>query len=67
MHERLNHIILCGKESNGHHPGQALLSLHRHGVKYKKPGEWFIVGANGHCSSLEILDGRDEFIQNTNS
>ena len=52
LHDELHHIILCGKESIGHEPGQALLSLHRHGVYYTKSGEQLIVGAKGHTAIL---------------
>jgi tetrahydromethanopterin S-methyltransferase subunit A len=52
LHDELHHIILCGKESIGHEPGQALLSLHRHGVHHTKSGEQRIVGAKGHTPIL---------------
>lgn len=52
LHDELHHIILCGKESIGHEPGQALLSLHRHGVHHTKSGEQRIVRAKGHSPIL---------------
>ena len=52
LHDELHHIILCGRESIGHEPGQALLSLHRHGVHHTKSGEQRIAGANGHTPIL---------------
>ena len=52
LHDELHHIILCGKESIGHKPGQALLSLHLHGINHTKSGEQRIVGAKGHTPIL---------------
>jgi tetrahydromethanopterin S-methyltransferase subunit A len=62
LHDELHHIILCGKESMGHEPGQALFSLHRHGVHHTKSGEQRIVGAKGHTPILNSsTDGINSF------
>ncbi len=31
-HENIRHIVLCGKDTKGHFPGQALLTLHKNGI-----------------------------------
>lgn len=59
-HQELHHIIVCGKEVKGHQAGQALLSLHAHGINYDKSGDGILIGAKGHYpllkSSKEDID-----------
>lgn len=54
-HRDLRYIILCGNDTRGHLPGQALLALHRNGIG--QSGR--IVGALGSDPVLEEV-GREE-------
>lgn len=51
QHPNLHHIILCGKDTKGHLPGQALLALHRNGID----SNYKIIGALGKDPVLEGL------------
>jgi tetrahydromethanopterin S-methyltransferase subunit A len=50
QHGKIRHIILCGKDTKGHLPGQALLALQANGVD--NTGR--IVGAKGKYPVLEL-------------
>ncbi len=47
-HGNLKYIVLCGKDTKGHFPGQALLALHKNGIDAGR-----IVGALGSDPVLE--------------
>lgn len=56
MHPNLRHIVVCGKEVRGHKAGQALLCVHRNGVR---SDDGRIIGAIGPnpfltCSQADI-------------
>jgi tetrahydromethanopterin S-methyltransferase subunit A len=55
-HPTLHHIVVCGKEVRGHKTGQALLCVHRNGVR---SDDGRIIGATGAnpfltCSQADI-------------
>lgn len=43
QHNNIRYIILCGKDTKGHLPGQTLLALHRNGID--ENGR--VIGSNG--------------------
>jgi tetrahydromethanopterin S-methyltransferase subunit A len=55
-HPTLRHIVVCGREVRGHKTGQALMCVHRNGVR---SNDGWIIGANGpnpflSCSEADI-------------
>lgn len=55
----IRYIVLCGKDTKGHLPGQALISLHKNGVD----SEGRIIGALGRDPIFENVtrDDAEEF------
>ena len=58
-HSNIKHIVLCGKDTKGHLPGQALLALYTNGID----GNGRIIGALGKDPVLEDVtkNNVDEF------
>ena len=58
-HSNIKHIVLCGKDTKGHLPGQALLALYKNGID----GNGRIIGAYGKDPVLESVTKNkvDEF------
>jgi len=57
-HPNIKHIILCGKDTKGHIPGQALLALYKNGID----GNGRIIGAIGKDPVLGVTKNDvDEF------
>jgi tetrahydromethanopterin S-methyltransferase subunit A len=50
-HTNIKNIILCGKDTKGHLPGQALLALYKNGID----GNGRIIGALGKDPVLEYV------------
>ena len=50
-HPNIRYIVLCGKDTKGHLPGQALLTLYKNGID----GEGRIIGALGKDPVIEDL------------
>lgn len=50
-HTNIKYIILCGKDTKGHLPGQALLALYKNGID----GNDRIIGAVGKDPVLEVI------------
>ena len=55
-HPALHHIVVCGREVRGHKAGQALMCIHKNGVR---SNDGRIIGASGHnpflsCSQADI-------------
>jgi tetrahydromethanopterin S-methyltransferase subunit A len=50
-HSNIKHIVLCGKDTKGHLPGQALLALYKNGID----DNGRIIGALGKDPMLEDL------------
>jgi len=63
-HPNIKHIILCGKDTKGHIPGQALLALYKNGID----GKGRIIGALGKDPVIEDLtkSNIDEFRRRIN-
>jgi tetrahydromethanopterin S-methyltransferase subunit A len=60
INSNIKHIILCGKDTRGHMPGQALLSLHINGIENGR-----IVGAIGKDPILDLEEDEvQEFREN---
>lgn len=62
QHRKIKYIILCGKDTKGHLPGQALLAMHKNGVDAKGR----IINARGKNPVLEDVTQSDieEFRKN---
>ena len=58
-HSNIKHIVLCGKDTKGHLPGQALLALYKNGID----SNGRIIGALGKDPVLEDVtkNSVDEF------
>jgi len=54
-HSNIKYIVLCGKDTKGHLPGQALLALYKNGID----GNGRIIGALGKDPMLEDLTKND--------
>lgn len=63
-HSNIKYIVLCGKDTKGHFPGQALLALYKNGID----GNGRIIGALGKDPMLEDLtkNNIDEFRRRIN-
>jgi tetrahydromethanopterin S-methyltransferase subunit A len=51
QHHNIKYIVLCGKDTKGHLPGQALVALHKNGID--SGGR--IIGAQGKDPVLESV------------
>jgi len=63
-HSSIKYIVLCGKDTKGHFPGQALLALYKNGID----SNGRIIGALGKDPVLEDLtkNNIDEFRRRVN-
>jgi len=63
-HSNIKHIVLCGKDTKGHLPGQALLALYKNGID----SSGRIIGAYGKDPVLESVTKNqvDEFRKRIN-
>jgi len=63
-HSNIKYIVLCGKDTKGHFPGQALLALYKNGID----SNGRIIGALGKDPVLEDLtkNNIDEFRRRIN-
>jgi len=62
-HSNIKYIILCGKDTKGHLPGQALLSLYKNGID----GNGRIIGTLGKDPVLALTKNNvDEFRRRIN-
>lgn len=62
LEQKIKYIILCGKDTRGHLPGQALLALQKNGID----ADGRIIGAEGKNPMLENVKHSDveEFRKN---
>jgi len=61
-HSNIKYIVLCGKDTNGHLPGQALLALYKNGIDNGR-----IIGALGKDPVLDVTKSdADEFRKRIN-
>jgi len=54
-HSNIKYVVLCGKDTKGHLPGQALLALYKNGID----GDGRIIGAIGKDPVLEGVTKSD--------